>query len=412
MKKQIQKITLAIFLCSSLIIHAQNQWKLCPLPVTAHVRDIVFSAPGIIVIGTSEGVYWSDDLGDSWKSGNGNLPNRNIHAIVALAQPHLIAATDDGIYITSDLGKTWRAAKDQFFAKHIHELEEDYELAAYAATDDGVWASNDYGDTWMPFGLQSIDLLSIAIGVNGEMLAGASRNGDDGIYRTKDFGITWKKVFEATLNVNTLEIAPHGYFAGTHSHHPFNKNVWRSDWSGTPWQESGLINCSVSSFTFGVVPDMFAGIDQKAFWPDTTTSYGVQHSPDAGKTWKPINEGLTNTDVHSLFMFWENLFAGTTTGIYKYIFDPLSKVNDTHAKDEITHIWNSATNMHSIKSEKNIPILHWKLYDTYGREILNGTKKNFTEFQLPVQDCTSGIYFLNVKTESFNKSFQWLLAGF
>lgn len=408
MKNQRLQSLITLLLLFTFFLHAQNRWKLCSLPVTADVRNIVFSAPGIILVGTSEGVFWSDDLGESWKEGNGNLPNKNIHAIAALAFRRLVVSTDEGVFLSSDLGINWHIAKQPFFAKSIRELEVDYGLAVYAATENGVWASPDNGDTWLPFGLQGVDLLSIALWVNGEMLAGASRNGNDGIYQTKDFGMNWIKVVDATMGVNTLEMVPHGYFAGTYSHDPFKSSVLKSNQSGTPWEESGLINSSVSCFTYGVVPDMFAGIEEKGFWPDTTSSFGVQHSSDAGKTWSPINEGLTNTNVHSLFMFWENLFAGTSTGIYKRIFEPITKVNNQTVEENIQLNWNSESNSYHLFSDKVISNLNWMLFDMYGRQITNGLERNFNSFEIPLQHFKSGIYFLRVGTDNLNKSFQFI----
>ncbi len=409
MKKAILSFVFALLVFLTGFAQVPNSWKLCQLPVTADVRDIVLSAPGIIVVGTSEGVYWTEDLGESWNSGNGNLSNKNIHAISDLALRRLVVSTDDGVYISSNLGMSWKKAKQPFFAKSIREFEPDYELALYTATENGVWVSQDFGDTWQTAGLQGVDLLSIAVGVNGEMLAGASRSGDDGIYHTKDFGMNWIKVVDETIGVNTLDIGPHGFFAGTYNHDPFQNNVLKSSWNGEPWKGSGLINCSVSSFTYAPFPDMFAGIEERGFWPDTTTYVGVQHSPDAGKTWKAINEGLTNTDVHSLFIFWENLFAGTSTGIYKRKFEPVTQVNDQSVFDKLQLNWNSLSSTYSLSSDEVIKNLNFTLFDLYGRQISNGVELNFKRIELPLQHCSNGIYFLNVRTVNLNRTFQLML---
>jgi photosystem II stability/assembly factor-like uncharacterized protein len=410
MKKIILSAIVALCFFERAASQGANSWKLCPLPVEADVRDIVFSAPGILVAGTSKGVYWSEDLGESWNSGNGNLSNTNIHAISDLALRRLVVSTDDGVFISSNLGMSWKKAKEPFFAKSIREFEPDYELALYAATENGVWVSQDYGDTWQMAGLQGVDLLSIAVGVNGEMLAGASRNGDDGIYHTKDFGVNWIKVVDATMGVNVLDMGPHGFFAGTYRHDPFKNNVLKSSWNGEPWKESGLINCSVSSFTYAPYPDMFAGIEERGFWPDTTTFIGVQYSPDAGNTWKAINEGLTNTNVHSLFIFWENLFAGTSTGIYKRIFQAVTKVNQNVADKFIQLNWNSVSNTYSLSTEYAIDKLNWTLIDLYGRQIAKGVENNFMSMELKLENFKNGVYFLNARTDHSNKTFQLMLV--
>lgn len=409
MKKAIPSFVFALLGFLTGFPQVPNTWKLCPLPVTADVRDIVFSAPGIIVVGTSEGVYWSEDLGESWNSGNGNLSNKNIHAIADLALRRLVVSTDDGVFISSNLGMSWKKAMEPFFAKSIREFEPDYELALYAATENGVWVSQDYGDTWQPAGLQGVDLLSIAVGVNGEMLAGASRNGNDGIYHSRDFGMNWIKVVDETMGVNALDMGPHGFFAGTYSHDPFKNNVLKSSWNGEPWKESGLINCSVSCFTYAPYPDMFAGIEERGFWPDTTTYVGVQYSPDAGKTWKAINEGLTNTDVHSLFIFWENLFAGTSTGIYKRKFESVTQVIDPSNEEKLSLSWNKVFNTYSLIAENNIKKLNWSLFDMFGRQLQFGTESDFIKMEIPMQHCSNGIYFLNARTDHLNISFQLIL---
>jgi hypothetical protein len=44
---------------------------------------------------------------------------------------------------------------------------------------------------------------------------------------------------------------------------------------------------------------------------------GVSFSTDTGKTWMPVNNGLTDTNLSSLVVFDSNLFAGTSSGIFR-----------------------------------------------------------------------------------------------
>ncbi|MDE0183947.1 MAG: AI-2E family transporter [Candidatus Poribacteria bacterium] len=73
------------------------------------------------------------------------------------------------------------------------------------------------------------------------------------------------------------------------------------------------------------------------------SNLGVYKSVDEGKTWTPITPaGLGDAEIHALAVAHERLFAGTSNGIYEWLFDLNAHLDETMSQIRLRILQNHA----------------------------------------------------------------------
>lgn len=183
-----------------------------------HVTSVIARA-GVILAGTREGVYRSDDMGETWRQSNQGLSVRHIRWL-AYHPDHsdfeLAGMEPAAIFVSRDGAQTWRECPEVAQLREVHGWRLPYSPAAgcvrgfaikgshaYAAVEDGcVLASEDGGESWRlaegsrgdpdhapQEGYIHSDLHSIAVHPASPLLVYAPTGG--GFYRSMDGGKTW-----------------------------------------------------------------------------------------------------------------------------------------------------------------------------------------------------------------------------
>ncbi|MFG0318725.1 MAG: WD40/YVTN/BNR-like repeat-containing protein [Planctomycetota bacterium JB042] len=128
--------------------------------VRAFALSPTFAEDGLMLAGTPDGLFVSDDRGATWSSAHGGLPEdggATVQAIVfspAFAEDRVafVSTQRHGVHRSSDGGRTWSAAnaglpRDCPRALVISPaFEQDRTL--YLATHDWVWRTRDAGASW------------------------------------------------------------------------------------------------------------------------------------------------------------------------------------------------------------------------------------------------------------------------
>ncbi|MBM3315040.1 hypothetical protein FJY71_04260, partial [candidate division WOR-3 bacterium] len=107
----------------------------------------------------------SDDLGQSWDRRGTGLPGTVGRICPDPAVPGLVyVATGDGVYRTDDYGETWQATGLVGVSIRTVEIDATQDII-YAGTEDGVYLSEDGGATWTAFNdnLEPADVLSLVL---------------------------------------------------------------------------------------------------------------------------------------------------------------------------------------------------------------------------------------------------------
>jgi len=193
--------------------------------LTDHQVTSVIAREGVILAGTTRGVYCSDDHGKTWAEANHGLSIRHIRWL--MYHPEVsglaFAGTEPAeIFVTHNSGESWRACREvaQLRDKHGWSLPYSPEAGcirgfafhgsrAYAAAEvGGALRSDDNGETWNlaegsdgnpdlegpPEPFIYPDVHSIEIHPSSPDLVYAPTGG--GFYRSYDGGKSWKLLYE------------------------------------------------------------------------------------------------------------------------------------------------------------------------------------------------------------------------
>lgn len=287
------------------------------------VWTVVSSQPGIydlvasdgeLVIGTQQGVFSSDDEGETWTSLNKGLLYQNVQVL------HNV----DGILIANTNGTTVRSLDGGSSWETVHP----YPIAGLARNGSTLFArmeprdpngvlyrSDDLGASWEllnnEFDSPLLDLSDIAhdgenlyVTFNGWFVIhgrGTSRWGFGGVRRSSDDGLTWERVnaglpFDVNVPVPTpqIQVVEDGLLIATAD------GLFRSGNGGNSWQRvnAGLPPDARNISITAVGNDVHATV---TVVNGTDIQSNVYKSENGGRAWSPFGMGLPQTDAESRF---------------------------------------------------------------------------------------------------------------
>ncbi|MGI8838613.1 MAG: YCF48-related protein [Pyrinomonadaceae bacterium] len=241
----------------------------------------------------SGGFFKSTDGGRHWRE-SPELKNEALHSLIqADANPDvLIAGTFNGIFRSDNSGDSWIQLPTMSVPGlvHVESLAIDPRTAntIYAGTWYLPYKSTDGGKTWRSIKNGIIDDSDIfAIDIDPRDPNHVIASACSGIYETRDAGDSWKKVqgipsqSRRTRAILQHPSIPGLVFAGT------TEGFWRSDRGGAAdsWMVTTSRQLEINSIT--VHPSR----------PQTiyvaTNNYGVMVSYDGGKNFVPTNAGYS-----------------------------------------------------------------------------------------------------------------------
>jgi len=348
----------------------QGGQELVGVPVTALCVSV--QSPSRLFAGTSvNGVYRSDNRGQSWRPANRGLINSTVRSLLSRGEQGLLAATASGVQRSDDRGQTWEAADkgistntfivsltaDPRRPERIYAgtwgaglyrsedggrswqsistgLPREYPVTAlvvsywaetgkegnlptlYAATEGGgIFKSTNQGGNWVAvnsgLGYWQVLALVEVPGADGLLLAGTS----GGLYRSQDAGKSWQPAGNGLVNgeVRDIRIDPHE--TGLIYVIIAPATLVRSSDRGQSWSElpRGSLPTNIQFYTLLQDPRasriLYLGTDS-----------GVFRSSDGGRTWQAMNDGLAVRSVVSCFSIGPEgvLYAGTLgSGVYR-----------------------------------------------------------------------------------------------
>ena len=286
------------------------------------------SDPKIMVAGTLEGVFRSQDSGAHWQRISPE-DNKEIHEVESLA----IEPTDpDTIYAgtwhlpwkTSDGGATWTSIKDGIIEdSDVFSILIDPKQpkVVYLSACSGIYKSEDSGAKFAggvgvnkTQGIPSTARRTRVLKQDPAHLDTVYAGTTEGLYRTDDAGKLWTETTGSDVIVNDVYVDPtdpHNVLLATD-----RQGVLASDDGGTSFLPSnnGFSARQITAFSgdaehpatiyVGVVNDKESG--------------GVFVSHSGGLSWTQLSSGLDGHDVFSLDQAPDgSMLAGTEHGIYR-----------------------------------------------------------------------------------------------
>lgn len=251
------------------------------------------SVSGVVIIGNriyistlEDGVWYSDDDGDSWIPMNDGLGHKSIRVLSRIGTT-LVAGTENGAFRKKADEDSWTSINAGFVEQPINM--EPINSARVASGLDPV-----------PIGLFPSGLRVDSFTAMGDLLyIGIHTGGDDGLFRSDDEGDTWTRITteEMTHTVEALASFGTTLYAST-----FGGGVFRSEDSGDSWAtvNDGLTDRTVSALLAMSEDTVFAG----------TLDGGVFRTTDGGNSWVETNIGLMGTSVSELEIVGDKIYAG------------------------------------------------------------------------------------------------------
>lgn len=270
-------------------------WSQSGLEFTS-VTSIQIIGKNIFAATIDAGIFLSTDNGMSWVAKNNGLTNLKVLSIAYLWKKILIGTKGDGVFISSDNGNSWEQTGLENTEVMSIAVIDNY---IYAGTNgNGVFVSNDNGNTWS----QKNTVLSNSVifsleNFGADILAGTR----GGIFLSTDKGNSWTLKGLQTSDVMSIAVKDSIIYAGT------GAGIFVGKVDIIYWFEKniGLTNLGVQSLLLNDW-GLFAGTD----------GGGIFHSTDDGELWSKINENLTAAVVESLTSKDSLIFAGSGDGIF------------------------------------------------------------------------------------------------
>lgn len=246
------------------------------------------------------GFFKSTDGGIKWRESK-ELKNEALHSLIqSKSHPDvLMAGTFNGIFRSDDSGESWQElpTRDTAGLVHVESLAIDPRTPdiVYAGTWYLPYKTTDGGKTWASIKNGIIDDSDIfAIDIDPRDPNHVIASACSGIYETRNAGESWRKVqgipsqSRRTRAILQHPSIPGLVFAGT------TEGFWRSERGGDAdsWMVTTSRQLEINSIT--VHPSR----------PETiyigTNNYGVMVSNDSGKSFLPTNAGYSGRFANTI----------------------------------------------------------------------------------------------------------------
>ena len=232
------------------------------------------------------------------------------------------------------------------------------------------------------------------------MFAGASPSG---IYYTDNEGMNWTHVNSGIISSYT-EVLDVKYRSDTVFAATSSGLIYSND-NGLNWYPFTNLYVSTQKIALTKNGDILVSV----------LNNGIYRSTNGGTTWIPFSEGLTNNNVRSFaFNITNRLYAATDAGVFytdEYSKGSNSAVDAFTMQQNFPNPFNSTTDiLFNIPYNTQVSL---KVYNILGQEVVilfdHEFVKGFYQYSWNASQFSSGIYFLRLHSNSFNKTIKTIL---
>ena len=306
MKKYLVRAALSLFMLIFFTTSVYPQWTQTNWPGSNSFFDI-YTSQDMVFARTWDSLnggrmFLSVDNGVNWTQISSADSDIDILSIVMLNN-NILAGTWNGFYLSPLDGTNWTAVTPT----GIPEDTAIWSIAMidttlFAGTTGDIYKSSDNGNTWteVSSGIPVNARITSIVASGNAIFAGSA---SDGVFITTNGGTSWNEINSGLADTHISQLAAMGtkLFAATLN------GVFVFDNNGMSW---GADNSSLKNINCFVVVNnqLVAGTDDS----------GVYLSVDSGATWTSVSSGMpTNTRVWSLAASSDDIFAGTSSGVWR-----------------------------------------------------------------------------------------------
>lgn len=267
-----------LFTCTA-ALQAQNVWTASGLAGRS-VSSLATAPAGWILAATDTGIYRSTDAGATWTITGLTKTSRGV---VVTSTGEAFASYNtrtiaDGFAHSTDGGLTWQLGTTTDYIRTFTLDRADQLLMGTLST---ITRSTDAGAHWKGVSRTGMsddfyDIMQIAVGPQGEIIAGNAGITGGLVYASGDDGETWIELYHGTSDVRMVASAPTGTIFLA-----YQGIFLRSANGGAEWTQPDPAGAgTITAMAFRGTAAYAVGTS------------GVVRSDDDGVTWVSITEGL------------------------------------------------------------------------------------------------------------------------
>lgn len=417
-----------------------NSWSETQVDSTMNIFVDIEGNGSNVFIGTyGNGIYSSTDGGFSWSLSNTGMIASTVNSIVVRGTD-VFAGTEGGIFKTTDNGTSWQKFNSNINNSKIENIKV-IGNNDYAVTPDGVYMLDTINDVWeKSFSIKN-NTFTAMVKNDSVIYAGINYSG---MVKSTDNGVTWDTINTGLKNssgnipnIKVLTLMGNNVFAGTDLDGVYRTTNGGSSWSQINKGLTDLITYQISvkdSDVYVATDDgLYKSTDMGDNWKPIYNSFvysflfydggifianynDIEESFDGGQTWKDVSDGYGASDIYSLAINDQYMFAASFAGgVWKR---PLSEIitsvkNTTENTPENFSLgqnypnpFNPSTRIsYSIPAAGNVQLT---VFNSLGQKVaelvdkFQQAGKHNIEFN--PTNLSSGIYFYRLKAGNYAKT--------
>lgn len=287
--------------------------------------------PGVLLAGTTNGVWMSKNSGADWEKISSSTMPVNVDSLAMDPRNNstMYAGTWWRAYKTTDAGKNWRLIKNgmiddsDVFAITVDPRNPNYVIASACS---GIYDSQNGGEKWSKIqGIPSQSRRTRDILQHPTIVGTVYAATTEGFWMSANGGKAWALTTQRNLEINSIAVHkddPNRVFIGTN-----NYGVMVSTDGGRNFAQTN--DNFTSRFTYFVTPDSQQSNRLYAATHNTATGGGFFFvSGDSGRTWQQsrnLDVGRVRPFVlHQDAVDPNTMFLGTNVGIFRSVDRGLS----------------------------------------------------------------------------------------
>jgi len=406
MKTIVSTVTLLV-----LIVCSYSQWQSYSIGIPSNSSiNCFYIKSNRLYTGTTTGLYYSTNEGNTWNAINNGLPtNGYINTVTSLDSVLYVgiqnASTANGLYRSTNNGEGWILANNGIPpSSEIYKLVSIGQDIYVVGSSFKVYKTTNNGENWIAAnnGLSGI-VRTLSGSSNGYLYAGTSGNY---VYVSANNGLTWtQSIISGGSYVNSLAYNSTTLYMSGYSVNKTTNN-------GINW-----INCNLNYYSVAIITngenEVFMGASQ-------SSANGFYMSTNSGINWILKNEGLSSPSILSLIVFNNYIFAGTTSsGVYRRLLTNI--LNISTFTNEIPSVYGLYQNypnpfnpktdiLFDLPKESFVKLI---VYDALGKEVSILANQNLKAGSYKIDwDATnypSGIYFYKIEAGDFSSTKKMIL---
>ena len=272
-------------------------------------KEMVHTVEALAAFGTTlyastygGGVFRSEDSGDSWTVVNDGLTNWTVSALLAVSEDTILVGTlDGGVFRTTDGGNSWVEANTGLTNTSVSELTVIGKTICAGIGHRLVYSINS-GESWQPVQIPSMPIsyhFAALSEVDGKLYVAATKyapgNVVGGIFQLDEAHNTLIELATDSelYGIECLETAGSTFYIGTQG-----RGVFRWTQGADSWTNLGLEGHTITALS----------VNGKKIHVGTLRG-GIFHSKNAGKSWKLVDSDVLGGFISDLKWVGSTLYA-------------------------------------------------------------------------------------------------------